>query len=403
LITESVPKHVEQRVAGIAMYGLVLASYCLNAADRQLFPLLLHDVRQTYHFPLSKAGLLSTIFTLGLALAGLPTGYLLARISRKSALILGIAIFSSATALTVFAFGFADMLVYLAASGIGEAIQFTAIIAIATSYFSRNRAAAIGSVNLCFGIGAFSGPILASFWLGTYHDWRAPMLIFGLIGFVMIGAIVICVRLWFTETAVVGKVQSDSGGATTLLNFNSIILTVLSVLAGLVLYGFTGLYSTFLREGLHYTAKQAGLVTGCYGVGALVSIAGGWLGDRLSPRLVLSGAFFAIAVFAYLCFHATGSLLRQAVFTAAFGAAASGTVFVNLAGYHVKAVHRSLAGRASGMFVTGFYSAAAVAGYLMGRIVSHTQWATAEIIQVSALACVAGCIALTLRPSEMCL
>jgi DHA1 family inner membrane transport protein len=398
-----VPKHVEQRVAGIAMYGLVLASYCLNAADRQLFPLLLHDVRQTYHFPLSKAGLLSTIFTLGLALAGLPTGYLLARISRKSALILGIAIFSSATALTVFAFGFADMLVYLAASGIGEAIQFTAIIAIATSYFSRNRAAAIGSVNLCFGIGAFSGPILASFWLGTYHDWRAPMLIFGLIGFVMIGAIVICVRLWFTETAVVGKVQSDSGGATTLLNFNSIILTVLSVLAGLVLYGFTGLYSTFLREGLHYTAKQAGLVTGCYGVGALVSIAGGWLGDRLSPRLVLSGAFFAIAVFAYLCFHATGSLLRQAVFTAAFGAAASGTVFVNLAGYHVKAVHRSLAGRASGMFVTGFYSAAAVAGYLMGRIVSHTQWATAEIIQVSALACVAGCIALTLRPSEMCL
>jgi MFS transporter, DHA1 family, inner membrane transport protein len=375
----------------------------LNAADRQLFPLLLHDVRQTYHFPLSQAGLLSTIFTLGLALAGLPTGYLLARISRKSALILGIAIFSSATALTVFAFGFADMLLYLAASGIGEAIQFTVIIAIATSYFSRNRAAAIGSVNLCFGIGAFSGPILASFWLGTYHDWRAPMLIFGLIGFVMIAAIVICVRPWFTETAVINRVQSDSGGATTLLNFNSIILTVLSVMAGLVLYGFTGLYSTFLREGLHYTAKQAGLVTGCYGVGALVSIAGGWLGDRLSPRLVLSGAFFAIAVFAYLCFHATGSLLRQAVLTGAFGAAGSGTVFVNLAGYHVKAVHRSLAGRASGMFVTGFYSAAAVAGYLMGEIASHTQWATAEVIQVSALACVAACIALTLRPSEMCL
>jgi DHA1 family inner membrane transport protein len=138
-------------------------------------------------------------------------------------------------------------------------------------------------------------------------------------------------------------------------------------------------------------------------VGALVSIAGGWLGDRLSPRLVLSGAFFAIAVFAYLCFHATGSLLRQAVLTGAFGAAGSGTVFVNLAGYHVKAVHRSLAGRASGMFVTGFYSAAALAGYLMGAIASHTQWATAELIQVSALACVAACIALTLRPSEMCL
>jgi hypothetical protein len=39
----------------------------------------------------------------------------------------GIAIFSSATVLTVFAFGFADMLLYLAASRIGEAIQFTAM------------------------------------------------------------------------------------------------------------------------------------------------------------------------------------------------------------------------------------------------------------------------------------
>jgi MFS transporter, DHA1 family, inner membrane transport protein len=402
LLTESPPKHVGRGVA-IGMYCLVLASYALNAADRQLFPLLLHDVRQTYGFSLTKAGLLSTIFTLGLALAGLPTGYLLARISRKSTLILGIAIFSSATALTVFAVGFADMLLYLAASGIGEAIQFTAIVAIATSYFARNRAAAIGSVNLCFGIGAFCGPILASLWLGAYQSWRAPMLFFGLIGFVMIAAILFCVRLWFTETAAVGEVQAASGGAATLLNFNSIILTVLSVLAGLVLYGFTGLYSTFLRESLHYTAKQAGLVTGCYGVGALVSIAGGWLGDRFSPRLVLSGAFFAIAILAYSCFHATGSLLRQALLTGAFGAAGSGTLFVNLAGYHVKAVHRSLAGRASGTFVTGFYSAAAMAGYLMGGIATRTQWATAEIIQVSLLASVAGCIALTLRPSEMCL
>src|SRR5258708_33065542 len=85
------------RVLGIAMYCVVLISYSLNAADRQLFPLLLHDVRETYHFSLGGAGLLSTIFTLGLALAGLPTGYLLTRISRKSALILGLAIFSTAT------------------------------------------------------------------------------------------------------------------------------------------------------------------------------------------------------------------------------------------------------------------------------------------------------------------
>jgi DHA1 family inner membrane transport protein len=397
------PEHVGTRVLGVAMYCVVLASYSLNAADRQLFPLLLHDVRETYHFSLAEAGLLSTIFTLGLAIAGLPTGYLLARLSRKSALVLGIAIFSTATGFTVLSVGFADMLVYLAATGIGEAMQFTVIIAIATSYFARNRAAAIGSVNLCFGIGAFTGPILASLWLGSYRNWRAPMLIFGLLGYATIAAIVVTVRPWFTETRIASHVQSDLGGAATLLNFNSVILTILSVIGGLVLYGFTGMYPTFLREGLHYTPKQAGLVAGCYGAGALVSVAGGWLGDRVSPRFLLSGAFLGMAALGYLCFHGSGSLLRQALLTAAFGAVASGTVYVNLVGYHVKAVRRSLASRASGMFVTSFYAAAAVAGYLMGGIASRASWATAATIQVGLLAGVGACLALTLRPSEMCL
>jgi DHA1 family inner membrane transport protein len=396
-----VPETGGSRAAGIVMYSVVLASYVLNSADRQLFPLLLHDVRDNYHFSLAQAGLLSTIFTLGLATAGLPTGYLLARVSRKTALVLGIAIFSTTTALTVFAHGFSDMLVCLAATGVGEAMQFTAIIAVATNYFYRNRAAAIGSINLCFGIGAFSGPILASQWLSSFRDWRAPMLIFGLLGYGMIAAILIAVRPWFSETRAVSDVRSDAGGAASLFNFNTIILTLLSIIAGLVLYGFTGLYPTFLREALHYTPKQAGMVTGFYGVGALVSIAGGWLGDRLSPRWLLSGAFLCMGAFGYLCFHGTGSPLRQALFTGGFGAVASGTVFVNLAGYHVKALRRGIAGRGSGLFVTSFYAAAAVAGSLMGAIASHAQWSTACTIQISGLAAVGGCLALALRPSEM--
>ena len=105
------------------MYCVLLASYAVNAADRQLFPLLAHDVRQEFGFSLANTGLLATIFTLGLAVAGLPTGYLLTRFSRKTVLLLGIAIFSTATALIVVSFRFWDMLIYLAATGIGEAMQ----------------------------------------------------------------------------------------------------------------------------------------------------------------------------------------------------------------------------------------------------------------------------------------
>jgi DHA1 family inner membrane transport protein len=385
------------------MYSVLLASYALNAADRQLFPLLLHDVRDTFHFSLADAGLLSTIFTLGLAVAGLPTGFALARLSRRSVLLMGIAIFSTGTTLTVFSRGFTDLVFYLFATGIGEAMQFTVIVAIAASYFSRNRAAAIGSVNFCFGIGAFSGPVLASLLLSSYQNWHVPMIAFGVAGYCMILVVALTVRPWLSEARSVAHARQNTGGAGTLLNLNSFILILLSVIAGLVLYGFTGLYATFLRESLHYAPKQAGFITGFYGAGALVSLVGGWLGDRFSPRVLLTAAFLGIALVGYLCFNHVGSLVIQVILTAAFGATASGVVFVNLVGYHVKSVRHELASRASGLFVTSFYLAAATAGFLMGQLAGRLGWAHAELIQVSLLSVLGAILALALQPERMCL
>src|SRR5438309_11369988 len=98
------PKQGPRRAA-IAMFGLLLASYVINAMDRQLFPLLVPEVRRQFGFSLADVGLLSTVFTFGMAVAGFPTGYLLARFSRKTVLQAGIALFSACTALTVIASG----------------------------------------------------------------------------------------------------------------------------------------------------------------------------------------------------------------------------------------------------------------------------------------------------------
>src|SRR5215472_1335059 len=389
------------RAAAIGMYCVLLLAYSVNAADRQLFPLLAHDVRVQYGFSLSDTGLLTTIFTLGLAVAGLPTGYLLARFSRKTVLLVGIAIFSLATALTVLARGFPDMLVYLAATGIGEAMQLTVMIAIAANYFVGYRAAAIGSMNVFFGIGAFSGPILGGLLLTSYRTWHAPMTAFGVFGFLMIAVIAASVRPWFSETHRAADAKADLRGAPALRNRNTIILTALSVIAGLVLYGFTGMYATYLREVLHYTPKEAGFVQSFYGAGALLSIFGGWLGDRSSPRLVLSAAFFCIAVLGYLCFHGSAAIAPHVILTFAYGAIGSGTIYVNLAAYHVKAVRSSLSSRASGMFVTSLYASGAAAGYLMGGIAGHATWPAAGALQISLLSAIAGTLALTLRPNQM--
>lgn len=391
------------RNTAIAMYCVLLVAYSLMAADRYLFPFLNSDVRKEFGFSVPTIGLLSTIFTLGLGIGGLPTGYLLSRFSRKTVLMLGIAIFSGATMLTTVAGGFWTMLFCLAVTGIGMAMLATSMFALAASYFINYRAAAIGSVNFCYGIGGFYAPILASAFLLSYKTWRAPMLAFGLFGFITLALILLFVRTWFSETRRTAQARADAGGASTLLNRNSVLLTILSMLHGLSMYGFLGLYPLYLREGLHFPPGTAGGVYKFFGVGALASILCGWLGDRFSPRVVLSGGFLCSAGLGYLFFHGSSSVLAASIMTCTYGVVASSILYVNLAGYHVKAVRGSLASRASGMFVTSLYAAAAFAGLLMGWIEAHHGWPMAGMIQMSVLSIVGAALALALRPSEMSL
>ena len=388
------------------MFGVLLFSYVINAMDRQLFPLLAADVRREYGFSRAGIGLLSTIFTFGMAVAGLPTGYLLARFSRKTVLQMGIAIFSAGTILTVVSHGFADMLAYRAATGIGEAMELTALLAIAANHFARHRAVAVGSVNSCFAMGAIIGPILGGVILSAYGSWRIPMSLFGLLGGLAIVLIALIVNPAFTEklrpSQGNSRNPSDLRGAATLANRNTILLTLMSLIGGLVIYGYLGMYPTFLREGLHYTPAAAGAVVGAFGLGALGSVAGGWLGDRSSPRQVLGVAFLCAAVLGYLLFH-TSAFAIQVALSFAWGLVVSGTIYVNLAGYHVKAVSNSLANRASGIFVTSLYGSAAVAGYLMGSLVGHSGWVMAGEVQLTVLSLIGGSLAIGLRPAEMSL
>ena len=165
--------------------AVLLLSYGINAMDRALFPMMLPDVRREYVFTLPQAGLMSTVFTLGMALAGLPTGYLMSRYSRKAVVQIGIFIFSAATMVTVVSAGFLDMLFYRAVTGIGEAMQLTALLAVFSSYLARHRGIGVGAVNGTYGIGAIIGPALGAHMLVSYGTWRAPMIAFGLIGFIL--------------------------------------------------------------------------------------------------------------------------------------------------------------------------------------------------------------------------
>ncbi len=405
---EAPPIDTQQKDSGpltvaLAMFGVLLVAYVLMAADRYLFPVLAVNVRREFGFSLSNTGLLTTIFTLGLGIGGLPTGYALSKFSRKSVLLVGIAIFSGATEATTIATGFGSMLACLVASGIGEAMLATAIFALAASYFSRYRATAIGAITVCYGIGGFVGPIIATIVLASYGTWRAPMLAFGLFGFLMVGVIALAVRGWFTEARGPAVNRKDTGGASSLLNRNTVILTIMSAIQGLGVYAILGMYPTFLRQTLHYSATDAGFVVSFYGIGALGAVLGGWVGDRFPPRLVLGSAFLGLSVLGYLLFQTWEPMLVREILMFFCGVFGSAILYVNLAGYHVKAVKSSLAGRGSGMFVTSLYGTSAFGGYLIALLAGRWGWVMAGELQMTVLCAIAAGLVLVLRPSQMCL
>jgi MFS family permease len=161
------------------------------------------------------------------------------------------------------------------------------------------------------------------------------------------------------------------------------------------------MYPTFLREQLHYAPGDAGRVMSVYGLGVLVSLFTGWLGDRFSPRLVLALSFLVASAIAALIFNGATDFATQAALSFVLGATFSGTIFVNLAACHVKSVAANLAGRASGLFVTCVYGSATVAGYVIGWIAGLSGWSVAGNIQLVALCLAGAVIALFLRPEQM--
>ncbi|PTU64214.1 MFS transporter [Chromobacterium sp. Panama] len=385
------------------MFAILLFSYVINAIDRQLFSVLASDVRVALDLTLPQVGLASTVFTLGMGLAGLPTGYLLSRVSRKNVALLGLVIFSAATYLTAYAQGFPDLLLYRFVSGLGEAMQLTALLAIGTSYFYQHRAIAASSLNFTFGIGAIIGPNLGAAILGASH-WQMPFILFGLSGLLALVLIVSCVKPWFTEAApllVTTEMASITGNR--LWSRTPLLLAMATAFSGLSIYGYLGLYPTYLREALGFSPQQAAMAVSCYGLGALLSLLGGWLGDRFDFHKLLTGSLLASALFGGLLFtELNRSLPLHAGLSFAFGAAISGMVYANLSAGIIKSLPPNLAAQASGLFVASLYIPAAFAGYLLGLLKTQFEWSLAGITQISGCALMAALLTLTIkgRPSS---
>ena len=397
--------HADAPVPGlvVAVGFVVLAlSFMVNAMDRQVFPPLLPAIRGEYGFSLQQGGLLATGFTLGMAIAGVPAGYLVDRFSRKTVLLVSIVIYSLGTLATPLASGWADMAAYRIFSGFGEGMQAAALFAAVGAFFHHRRGLALGGVGVAFGLGVILGPLVGVGFAADFGTWRAPFIIFGLSGLSIALIAVFTVSRRLTERAVGATSSSESYDymPAKAYNRNSIALAVASTVGGIVLYGFLGLYPTFLVSQLGLTAAQSALALSFVGFGGFAGLLGGWIGDRVDQRNLLIGSFLGVSVTGILIYQVQASLGWQCLFAFLMGVFGTGFVFPNLNSAIQRAVRPNQVGRAAGLFVTSYYGPAAFSGLLFGALVAGFGWRQAGLWQITGLPLVAVAALAFVRTSQ---
>lgn len=387
-------------------FTVLCLSFMLNAMDRQVFYPLLPEIRKEFGFTLEESGFLATGFTLGLAVAGFLSGFVVDRYSRKTVIVVSVLVYSAGTAAIPLATGIADMTVYRILSGVGEGVQATALYAIVGSLFFRRRAFAAGFIGVAFGGGVFFGPMVGVPFAHFMGTWKAAFLLFGSLGVLMTLLIVVTVTSKMTDIRGGSantnfSTQDYSHVPATVYNRNTLLFGFAAAASGMIFYGFIGLYPTFLREQLGFDAGQATVAVSMAGLGAMSAVLTGWLGDVMSQKWLLTGTFLLTSVVAWLTYGVVANPAGQYTLAFLMGVLASGSLFTNVATAMQRSVRPASIGRGQGLFMLTYYVPAAFSGLLFARLVSTSDWAAAGLWQLSALALAAAFVLLFVDTRRM--
>jgi MFS family permease len=200
------PAPVSQRISAYAWYALLvlLLVYVINFVDRQIISILAQDIKHDLHLRDDQIGFLyGTAFAVFYALFGIPLGRLADSWYRGRLIAIGLALWSSMTALSGFASSFTMLAGARIGVGIGEASASPAAYSMISDYFPKEKRAtalSIYSAGLYIG-GGLSLPVgglISSRWNAAFpHAADAPL---GLVGwqaaFLAVGIPGLLLALW---------------------------------------------------------------------------------------------------------------------------------------------------------------------------------------------------------------
>lgn len=177
-----------RRLPASYKWAIVAMLWCItlfNYADRMALNANMPLIRAEFGLEKPTGAMLGSAFGYSYGLCALFAGFTVDRVRRRTAVLVGLVVWSLICMGTATANSFWVLFAFLAMEGMGEAFYFPAAMSMVSDYHgkaTRSRAMSINQTSVY--IGTIGGSVLAGY-LGVKWGWRAPFVVFGGLGIVL--------------------------------------------------------------------------------------------------------------------------------------------------------------------------------------------------------------------------
>lgn len=366
----------------IALLALTISAFAIGTTEFVIVGLL-PTVAADLQIGLPSAGLLVSLYALGVAIGAPVLTALTGKLPRKTLLLGLMALFTLGNLLAWQAPGYNALIAARILTGLAHGVFFSIGSTIATGLVPREKAAsAIALMFTGLTVALVTGVPLGTF-IGQHLGWRETFL-----AVAVLGAIAFVVSLLFIPNNVKHQAPASLAQQFKVLTQPRLLLVYATTAIG---YGGSFIPFTFLAPILMqsgFSAGAVGWVMLVYGVSvAAGNLWGGKLADRKGPIAALK-LIFALLAAVLLVFNFTAPHPWLAVATVLlWGAVAFGNV-PGLQVYVVRQAERhtpQAVDVASGLNIAAFNLGIAFAAWAGGLVVTHlglmhTPWIGAAVV-----------------------
>ncbi|WP_293705735.1 MFS transporter [Stenotrophomonas sp. UBA7606] len=367
----------------LALLALTLGAFAIGTTEFVIVGLI-PTIAADLQVSLPSAGLLVSLYALGVAVGAPVLTALTGRVPRKALLVALMLLFTVGNLIAWMAPGYGSLIVARMLTGLAHGVFFSIGSIIATSVVPRDKAAsAIAIMFTGLTVALVTGVPLGTF-IGQHLGWRATFLTVA-----ALGVIALLGSLLFVPRNLPRSAPATFGQQFAVLAQPRLLLVYAMTALG---YGGTFLSFTFLASILQdvsgFSANAVSAVLLVYGVSvAIGNLWGGRLADRRGPVPALTLIFGLLAVVLLALTFTAYNRWLVLLTVLALGAVAFGNV-PGLQVYVVKQAQRFVPQAtdvASGLNIAAFNIGIALGASLGGLVVDHiglmhTPWMGALVV-----------------------